>query len=226
MRWLTLLVLLVLVSCRSANGPAEAPPVVIAGLVTREARTLRPDGVTVTTSYQERFIRSGDRVWIERVLPGGAHRTEPGATRHHEHDWSSAPRVIEHLADGGVSLTLVLRDTRELVSVVPPEWSSVGFDQTWDEVSQLVPLKLRSTLAASTRSDAPPGARWLERSTAADFVRVAWSESLGLALRIEAGSVDQRDWRSVAVERQPAPAVLPWDSVPDFSLRDINDYRD
>lgn len=229
MRIVASLLVLCLVCCtKSANSHAEPGPAVLAARVTHEQRTLRPDGVTITTSYQERLVRRGSLVWVERVLPVEAarHASEPSASRRHEHDWSAAPRLIEQLSDGGVALQLVLNDTRELVAVEPPEWDSVGFDSSWEEASQLASSTLRAGLQSSTRGDAPAGAHWLERTSDKDFLRVAWNDSLNLAVRVEAGTLDQRSTQSLVVEVEPPPDLLPWDSVSHFTARDVNDYRD
>jgi hypothetical protein len=224
-------VVLALAACtprepRSAGGAEPA----LAVLVTREEQSVRPDGVTQLTRFQERLVRSGGRAWVERVLDPRvalASGDEDGEEDHHHGpDWSVQPQLIERLPDGGASLRFARVRARQLVRVEPPEHDSVGFVPVWSELAHLFHEDALAQLRPLERAGAPAGARWLGKDDGKAYAHVLWSDRLRLALEVESGRTDGTLVRRSHATLQPLPSPLPWAETEAWADKDITDFRD
>jgi hypothetical protein len=178
----------------------------------------------VTTRYQERRVRQGLQLWVERVVPSVLPSHRHGG--HRIPDWSAAPRLLRRLPDGQIELQLALLADGELVEVKPTERDRVSGGEDWSSASQLLSAELRAQMNPLERASRVAGARWLEAKTGAGYVRALWSEALSIALEVESGQADDTWAMHVRVELQPLPVVMPWEAVSSFARKELDDFND
>jgi hypothetical protein len=209
-----------------AAGQGGAPPAVSA-LLTTESTEIDGEGVTRTSRFQERFIRDGGHVWIERVYPAGivAKRAED----EHGVNLRIASRWYEHVAGQiDVKVALVSVQDETIVDLAPSELGGLGLSPRWSVASELVDL----TRLVPAGDAAPAGGIWYTRAPGAaaarDYFRVLWNPTLHLPLVIESGTTDGRVKTRITVEPAPlaAGALRPWTRVGKLSHKDLSDLED
>jgi hypothetical protein len=212
-----------------AAGQGGAPPAVSA-LLTTESTEIDAEGVTRTSRFQERFLRDGGHVWIERVYPAGIVANK--AEDEHGVNLRIASRSYEHVAGGAgasdVKVALVSVQDETIVDLAPSELGGLGLSPRWAVASELVDL----TRLVPAADAAPAGGTWYTRAPGAaaarDYFRVLWNPTLHLPLVIESGTTDGRVKTRITVEPAPLPAstVRPWTRVGKFSHKDLSDLED
>ncbi len=224
MRVLPLLSLLLLTpGLRAADRPAPA----LAAIITTEQRHLTSDGLSKQVHFQERFLRVGDRVWLERIIPPGAPAEEASPEGGHRHlDLDRAARLVQRQSDGQLKLTFIHREERTVVATEPRDHPEVGFHDSWGVVAHLMDPELLVKLPPLPKRPAAPGTRWHGRKTAQGWLRVLWSERLQVALAVESASADGHRVHRTTVRLAPMPKVLPWDQVGDYRQKDYTDLLD
>jgi hypothetical protein len=78
----------------------------------------------------------------------------------------------------------------------------------------------------SGRAAPVAGARWLERRTAEEYVRVLWSDALAFPLEIERGRIDGTRRTRVKITVLPAQGAAPWTRLGEWRRRDLADFGD
>lgn len=176
------------------------------------------------------------------------HSNDRGHSRHdqairghgHRHfDGDAAARWIEQAGDGKVTLALVDRNERAIVSIPRAEFRTMGFDGRFEGSASLVPAAVIATMSpdpAAVPVTTPVAARWLIDQSDGWFHRVLWSDALQLALRIDSRRDDGSLTRSVRVElaapasgasAAPAlPQAWPWQQLSGYERRRYDEYLD
>lgn len=214
---------LVLVSMSAALA---APDVSLE--VTHQSSVLGSDGIKRSTVFSEKVVRQGDTVWIERVMPAGAHREDDhakakmGAAKDHKHaDLSAATRWIQRLPDGKLKFRLVAMHDKVVVNVPPAEYGTVGFDGAWLAAYHLIdPVVLKTMKAGEITSQG----QWYENSKNGSKVRVLWDAKGEMPLQVI--SQGPNGSRSTMVKPLSAAIKNPWVITSKFAQKDYSDFLD
>ncbi len=207
----------------AAQGITSVPP--LAALVTTEQRQTTADGLTKQVRFQERLVRAGDRVWLERVIPQGA----PGSgesQEHHHLDLDVAARFVQRDSSGAMHVAFVHRGERTVVQTEPRDYPEVGFHDSWAVVSHLVDPAILQTMRPLARRATEAGARWYEKRTEAGYLRVQWSSRRKIALAVESGSADGHRFHRTTVAFVPYPKVRPWEELGGYAQKEYTDLLD
>ena len=183
-----------------------------------------PDGVRRSTEFSERVSRSGDNIWISRVLPAGSHSEleHAKARKQHKHlDVSTASRWITRGTDGAVLMRIVPNADKVVVNVGKTDYGNVGFDGSWAAAWHLMdPTVLSRMTAGRVVGD-------LTTYTLRDKdrkVKVVWNGRLQLPVLVETASGSSR--RQTVVEVIGPSATRPWEKLKAFAQKDYSDYLD
>jgi len=212
-----------------AMGAAHAAPDVTLE-VTHQSSALGADGIKRSTVFTERVVRQGDTVWIERVMPPGAHleddhtKTKGGAAKDHKHaDLSAATRWIERLPDGKLKFRLVAMHDKVVVDIAPAEYGTVGFDGAWLAAYHLIdPAVLKKLKAGETT----PQGQWYENAKGANTVRVLWDAKREIPLQVMSQSDQGRASRSTTVRVLGTVIKSPWQVTQKFTQKEYSDFLD
>lgn len=224
----------------AATSRAELPPPdprgCLAATLEHEEHTDDRDGVSHDVRYKERYVRCGDHVWTERVLPPSTlAQAAPAHAGHREMPPSfELARDVTRTKDGKAALALVSRRDRQIIVVSPESYDVEHFDGDWDGASHLLPARVLSTMTRIEGESegegraAPPGAEWREKKTASGVVRVLWSSAHDFPLEIEseASAGQKRDHLRVVLDKVPDDGQLPWAATADYTKKLDTDFMD
>jgi len=196
--------------------------------VTHQSNALGADGIKRSTVFTERVVRQGDTVWIERVMPPGAHledehaKAKVGAAKDHKHaDLSAATRWIQRLPDGKLRFRLVAMHDKVVVDIAPAEYATVGFDGAWLAAYHLIdPAVLKTLKPGETTSQG----QWFENTKGRNSVRVLWDAKREIPLQVVSQGANSN--RSTTVKVLSAAAKSPWDVTKKFAQKDYSDFLD
>lgn len=182
------------------------------------------DGVRRSTEFSERVSRSGDNIWISRVLPAGAHSEveHASAGKQHKHlDVSTASRWITRSADGAALMRIVPNADKVVVNVGKTDYGNVGFDGSWAAAWHLMdPAVLSRMTAGRVVGDLTTySLRDKDRK-----VNVVWNGRLQIPVLVETASGSSR--RRTVVEVLGSSATRPWDKLKAYAQKDYSDYLD
>lgn len=204
-------------------GPA-APALNV--VITHEASAVGADGVTRSSRYQERFLRDGGNIWLQRLLPANAPLVETGHAGGHEHpDLGLAGRHITRGADGRGRLALVLAHERRVVDLRPVDYEDVGFDDCWTCAYHFMDP---ARLARMTRLGGQDGLVRYQQRDAGVLWRITWDERLQIPRLLESRRLDGRQWSRITLAPaagRPAQPV-PWASYRGYVHIDLADLGD
>jgi hypothetical protein len=207
-------------------GAAQAAPDVSLE-VTHQSNILGADGIKRSSVFSERIVRQGDTVWIERVMPAGAHhedehaKAKAGTAKDHKHaDLSAATRWIQRLPDGKLKFRLVAIHDKVVVNVSPAEYGTVGFDGAWLTAYHLIDPAVLKTMKAS---ESTPQGQWYESAKKGNKVRVLWDTKREIPLQVI--SQGPNGSRSTTV-KDLATIKNPWDATSQFPRKDYSDFLD
>lgn len=210
-----------------------APAVPLVATVQVESRWITADGVEKSTRFAERLVRSDSHVWTERIKPAGTPSGEAGEHAHageahlHPSDLAGAAKLVGRDKQGKVSLSFVRTDLKTRVDMSPRDYDAVGFDGKWESAWSLIDPALITRLAPSKRESTVAGARWFEQRANGEYMRVLWSDSLKLALRVESGRDDGSRASRTLVKLEPqAAATQPWTQLSAYTRKDYTDLLD
>lgn len=214
-----------------AATPAQAAPDVSLE-VTHRSVSLGADGIQRSTEFSERVLRRGDTVWVERVIPAGAHQdaehrqAKVGAAKDHKHaDLSAATRWIQKGADGKLKLRLVSVHDQVVVDIAPAEFATVGFDGAWPAAYHLIDPALLQKLKPAAKAGE---AQWFEspKAEGANQVRVLWDAKLEVPLQVQTRSANGLASRSTTVRLLKSAEKAPWQATSGFAVKDYSDFLD
>ncbi|PQA79943.1 hypothetical protein C5F52_27465 [Limnohabitans sp. TS-CS-82] len=208
-------------------GAAQAAPDVSLE-VTHQSSVLGADGIKRSSVFSERVVRQGDTVWIERVMPAGAHQEDDhakakvGAAKDHKHaDLSAATRWIQRLPDGKLKFRLVAMHDKVVVNVPPAEYATVGFDGAWLAAYHLIDPAVLKTMKAS---ESTSQGQWYESAKNGNKVRVLWDAKREMPLQVV--SQGPNGSRSTMVKVLGSVVKNPWDTANKFVQKDYSDFLD
>jgi len=227
---LLLMLLCPIVGLAKPSPPAPLPEV--QALISYESRSLSSEGVTKASSYRERWIRQGDNLWSQRLIPQSAideyeriHDAEPGLHKHFNHRMAS--RWVQRGPDGKLTLMYVDADHKVKVYYPEEEYGQAGFMPDWPSLSSLI---RPAALATYRRLEdtGPAGSHWYEHQDAHQRIRLLWSEQLQLPLMMEQQDLDGLSSYRIQVELEtpPVKGEAPWNRLDGYELQDIRDYFD
>lgn len=209
--------------------------------VEHEIVRVQANGITRIERWQDVLARDGRTVWVERILPAasghdGQRGQEEGHRGHgHRHfDGDSAARWVTLGTDATVSLSLVDRHDRVVVSIPPAEFRTLGFDGRFDAAASLVPPSVIATMAPDpdrAAVESPVAGRWLLDRSDGWVHHVLWSDALQLALQIDSRRDDGTLTRTVRVrveapEQARPDSSRPWRALNGYERRRYDEYLD
>ena len=193
-------------------------------LVKHWTRTTGSDGITRTTEYAERVYRRASQLWIERVLPAGAHSVADHAKAGADHrhiDASTAARWISRAADGSLNVHLVPPHDSVVVAVAKTDYANIGFDGSWDAAWHLMdPAALKRLERHAPNGDL---VRY-DAKSAEQAIEVVWSQRGGHPMSVL--STAGLTQRKTTVQSIAPPRVAPWDQLGKLNRKDYSDYLD
>jgi hypothetical protein len=211
------------------SGAAQAAPDVTLE-VTHQSSALGTDGIKRSTVFTERVVRQGETVWIERLIPPGAHleddhsKAKAGAAKDHKHaDLSAATRWIQRLPDGKLKFRLVAMHDKVVVDIAPAEYGTVGFDGAWLAAYHLIDPAVLTKLKAGENT---PQGQWFENAKGANTVRVLWDAKREIPLQVISQSDQGRSNRSTTVRVMNAMVSNPWTVTQKFAQKEYSDFLD
>lgn len=216
---------LALFACMNVPAAKAADAPALAARVHYETRQVLSSGITRVDRWDERLVRQGDTVWVERIVPANAHHDHDEQGGHKHLDVEIAPRWVEKDAQGRTNLRLIDREHNYVVSVPAAEYGAVSFDGRWDTAACLVPPALARKMAVQA-SGAPEGASWRVQKAQGWTHKVLWADAKQIALRIESERDDGSFSRKVTVELTPTPGAAPWHALQRYENREYDDYLD
>lgn len=238
----TLFALLLPLSCHAVVPTAQVeeaalPP--LQALISYVTLEVSPDGITQQHSYKERWIRDGDMLWSERLIPlpvaRAFHLQHDTAKIPHKHFmYQMAARWVARQPDGSLELNYADAYHQNLVHYPPIEYSQAGFIADWPHLSRLVsPATLALMQPETAQPDAqslPEGARdarWYHLEQDNQILRVLWSQDLQLALAVERHSRDgYKQYRMNVTLKPGLPTPRPWQQLAEYNNKEISDFFD
>ncbi|MGQ5525240.1 hypothetical protein ACUHMQ_18530 [Chitinimonas sp. PSY-7] len=199
----------------------------IAGTLNYESRMVSSDGITKQSHFRERFVRSADHIWTERIMPANAQAHQHGEDDKHSHSLATAGKLITRDTKGGVALSFV-RTTEKIIYLTQPrEYSTVGFDGSWEGNWSLVNPAQFKQMQRSKRA-AQVGTVWYEGRSKGVFEKVLWDEKNEIALVIETGTSNGSRYSKTTFTpgNFPERAALPWNNLAGYLKRDYEDLLD
>ena len=205
----------------------EAPD--LAARIRYQDRITGSDGIARESVWQEKWLRVGNQVWSQRLIPlplARAYHATHDATPGHKHFTHQMAARWVTLDDGG-DLQLRYADAwhNQLVEVPPEEYGQVAFKPDWERIRYLVNPAL---LQEMTRLDeqAPEQARWYEKREGKQRTRILWSSRWQLPLVVESASLDGYRSYRMEVTLKPLPRQLPWQQLDGYQTLDLRDFFD
>lgn len=211
---------------------AATPPPDIHALISYHTLEVSPDGITQQHSYKERWIRTVDTLWSERLIPlpvaRAFHQIHDNSKTPHKHFmYQMAARWVTQQPDQSLSLVYVDHYHKNQVYYPPMEYGQAGFTPDWTSLSQLFNPALLADFTA-TDEEAPAGARWYQREQGNTIMRVLWSDALQLALALDRHTRDgYKQYRMEVKLKTPLAADrLPWLKLEEYDRKEISDFFD
>jgi len=209
------------------------PPAVAAAgelnlAIRHEIVSLGSDGINRKSEFGERLYRRNDQVWVERIIPAGAHSDSDHANHAEDHkhlDLAASARWITREAKGGLRVRLVNRYERMIVDITPPDYNNVGFDGDWDTAYHLISPKHLASMKP-TGQTAPAGSKWYESRNQSGWVKVLWDEKEQYPRQVESGNDARTSHKSMMATVTPAPSHLPWTALKAYQQKEYSDTLD
>ncbi|MGL4205886.1 MAG: hypothetical protein ACRCRW_07215 [Aeromonadaceae bacterium] len=224
-----------------AHGIQEDEPLPpVQALITYFTQEVSPDGITQQHSYKERWIRDGNTLWSERLIPlpvaRAFHQVHDNAKTPHKHFmYQMAARWLTHKPDGNLDLNYVDHYHKNQVYYPPNEYGQSGFVPEWEKLTRLFAaenLALMSLEPANidTEEQLPEqgkDARWYRLEQHNQILRVLWSEKLQLALAVDRRTLDgYKQYRMNVTLKPDLPTPRPWEKLADYEQKEISDFFD
>ncbi len=201
-------------------------------VVSYETRQLMSNGTLRVESWQERLVRRGTQVWIERILPKGSQPTHGDASSDehfgHKHlNAETSARWVTADQRGQLQLKLVDRHQKVVVDVPRAEFGTVAFDGRLDAAGAIVPPSIVQDLQPEGAATAA-GQRWRVERSQGWTHRVLWSEPKQIALDVLSRSDDGRVRRRVTVQLSALTSVrfLPWEQLVGYESKRYDEFMD
>ena len=205
----------------------EAPD--LAARIRYQDRVTSSDGIARENHWQEKWIRVGNQVWSQRLIPlplARAYHASHDATPGHKHfTHQMAARWVSRSDEGDLQLRYADAWHNQLVEVPPEEYGQVAFTADWARLRHLVDPALLQGMTALDEA-APEQARWYEKREGRQRTRILWSSQWQLPLVVESASLDGYRSYRMEVTLKPLPRQLPWQQLDSYQTLDLRDFFD
>ncbi|WP_434663003.1 hypothetical protein [Aeromonas sp. NJAU223] len=200
----------------------------LATRISYQNRVTGADGIARESHWQEKWMRVGNQVWSQRLIPiplaRAYHATHDANPGHKHFTHQMAARWVSQ-SDEGLQLRYADAWHNQLVDVPPEEYGQVGFTPNWDKIRYLVDPALLQGMTPLDEA-APAQALWYEKREGKQRTRILWSSQWQLPLVVESASLD--GYRSYRMEVTPKslPKTLPWQQLDGYQALDLRDFFD
>ncbi|MEZ6929950.1 hypothetical protein [Aeromonas sp. S16(2024)] len=205
----------------------EAPD--LAARIRYQDRITSSDGIARENHWQEKWIRVGNQVWSQRLIPlplARAYHASHDATPGHKHfTHQMAARWVSRSDEGELQLRYADAWHNQLVEVPSEEYGQVAFKPDWARLRHLVDPALLQGMTALDEA-APEQARWYEKREGKQRTRILWSSQWQLPLVVESASLDGYRSYRMEVTLKPLPRQLPWQQLDSYQTLDLRDFFD
>ena len=205
----------------------EAPD--LAARIRYQDRITSSDGIARENHWQEKWIRVGNQVWSQRLIPlplARAYHASHDATPGHKHfTHQMAARWVSRSDEGELHLRYADAWLIQLVEVPPEVYGQVAFTADWARLRHLVDPALLQGMTPLDEA-APEQARWYEKREGRQRTRILWSSQWQLPLVVESASLDGYRSYRMEVTLKPLPKQLPWQQLDSYQTLDLRDFFD
>ncbi|HAU4908219.1 TPA: hypothetical protein F3P23_15730 [Aeromonas hydrophila] len=223
-----LLPLWLLTSSLSFSLLAEEVPD-LAARIRYQDRVTSSDGISKESQWQEKWLRVGDQVWSQRLIPlplARAYHAAHDATPGHKHfTHQMAARWVTRNQQDELQLRYADNWHNQLVEVPEEEYGQVAFKPDWPRIRHLINPALLQEMTPLDEP-APEQARWYEKREGKQRTRILWSSRWQLPLVVESASLDGYRSYRMEVTLKPLPKALPWQQLEGYQTLDLRDFFD
>lgn len=223
-----LLPLWLLTSSLSFSLLAEEAPD-LAARIRYQDRVTSSDGISKESQWQEKWLRVGDQVWSQRLIPlplARAYHAAHDATPGHKHfTHQMAARWVTHNQQDELQLRYADNWHNQLVEVPEEEYGQVAFKPDWPRIRHLINPALLQEMTPLDEP-APEQARWYEKREGKQRTRILWSSRWQLPLVVELASLDGYRSYRMEVTLKSLPKSLPWQQLDGYQTLDLRDFFD
>ncbi len=205
----------------------EAPD--LAARISYQDSVTGSDGIARANQWQEKWMRVGNQVWSQRLIPlplarayHASHDANPGH-KHFTHQM--AARWVSRAKDGELQLRYADAWHNQLVEVPAEEYGQVAFKPDWTRIRHLVDPALLQGMTALDET-APDQARWYEKREGKQRTRILWSSQWQIPLVVESASLDGYRSYRMTLTLKPLPKQLPWQQLDGYQTLDLRDFFD
>ncbi|RFS28834.1 hypothetical protein [Aeromonas dhakensis] len=223
-----LLPLWLLTSSLSFSLLAEEVPD-LAARIRYQDRVTSSDGISKESQWQEKWLRVGDQVWSQRLIPlplARAYHAAHDATPGHKHfTHQMAARWVTRNQQDELQLRYADNWHNQLVEVPEEEYGQVAFKPDWPRIRHLINPALLQEMTPLDEP-APEQARWYEKRECKQRTRILWSSRWQLPLVVESASLDGYRSYRMEVTLKSLPKALPWQQLEGYQTLDLRDFFD
>ncbi|MFQ2384119.1 hypothetical protein [Aeromonas dhakensis] len=223
-----LLPLWLLTSSLSFSLLAEEVPD-LAARIRYQDRVTSSDGISKESQWQEKWLRVGDQVWSQRLIPlplARAYHAAHDATPGHKHfTHQMAARWVTRNQQDELQLRYADNWHNQLVEVPEEEYGQVAFKPDWPRIRHLINPALLQEMTPLDEA-APEQARWYEKREGKQRTRILWSSRWQLPLVVESASLDGYRSYRMEVTLKSLPKALPWQQLEGYQTLDLRDFFD
>ncbi|WP_054544507.1 hypothetical protein [Aeromonas dhakensis] len=223
-----LLPLWLLTSSLSFSLLAEEVPD-LAARIRYQDRVTSSDGISKESQWQEKWLRVGDQVWSQRLIPlplARAYHAAHDATPGHKHfTHQMAARWVTRNQQDELQLRYADNWHNQLVEVPEEEYGQVAFKPDWPRIRHLINPALLQEMTPLDEA-APEQARWYEKREGKQRTRILWSSRWQLPLVVESASLDGYRSYRMEVTLKSLPKTLPWQQLEGYQTLDLRDFFD
>ncbi|WP_324000764.1 hypothetical protein [Aeromonas hydrophila] len=201
----------------------------LAARIRYQDRVTSSDGISKESQWQEKWLRVGDQVWSQRLIPlplARAYHATHDATPGHKHfTHQMAARWVTRDQQGRLQLRYADSWHNQLVEVPEEEYGQVAFKPDWPRIRHLINPALLQEMTPLDEA-APEQARWYEKREGNQRTRILWSSRWQLPLVVESASLDGYRSYRMEVTLKPLPKSLPWQQLEGYQTLDLRDFFD
>ena len=201
----------------------------LAARIRYQDRVTSSDGISKESQWQEKWLRVGDQVWSQRLIPlplARAYHATHDATPGHKHfTHQMAARWVTRDQQGMLQLRYADSWHSQLVEVPEEEYGQVAFKPDWPRIRHLINPALLQEMTPLDES-APEQARWYEKREGNQRTRILWSSRWQLPLVVESASLDGYRSYRMEVTLKTLPKNLPWQQLEGYQTLDLRDFFD
>ncbi|MGK8176682.1 hypothetical protein ACRS1R_16600 [Aeromonas dhakensis] len=201
----------------------------LAARIRYQDRVTSSDGISKESQWQEKWLRVGDQVWSQRLIPlplARAYHAAHDATPGHKHfTHQMAARWVTRNQQDELQLRYADNWHNQLVEVPEEEYGQVAFKPDWPRIRHLINPALLQEMTPLDEP-APEQARWYEKREGKQRTRILWSSRWQLPLVVESASLDGYRSYRMEVTLKPLPKALPWQQLEGYQTLDLRDFFD